>query len=83
MKIYISYFYQIRFFSPNMIPISNAVNPELNFNTTTITPPIKILDGKYFNADLKIGLTLNTSFKKYNCKPVDTVSAITDAIATP
>lgn len=25
MKIYISYFYQIRFFSPNMIPISTAM----------------------------------------------------------
>ena len=66
-----------------MILISNAVNPEQNFNTTIITPPIKILDGKYFKADFKIGFTLNTSFKKYNCRTVDTVSAKTDAIATP
>lgn len=44
MKIYTSYFYQLRFFKPNMIPLSTALGDPLWFHNNTKNKDIIFLD---------------------------------------
>ena len=44
MQIYISYFYQVRFFTPNMIPLSTAVGDPIWFHNMTRDQTLKFKD---------------------------------------